>query len=381
MKPPFSHSSAKKTTVHDLTAITPVDQTTAPAIQAHLDNLTKPRGSLGRLESLAMQLALISKAAGLGPFPQADPARIFTCAADHGVAAQGVSLFPQEVTVQMVCNFLDKGAAINALTASSGVDLVVVDVGVKGPDFPETPGLMRQKIRAGTADMSQGPAMTEVECLQAMELGFGLAAQAASNGYRVVGTGEMGIANTTAATALYCAYLGLAPEMITGPGTGLNRDGMRHKAGVIRQALEVNHQAVASPEPLRVLAAVGGLEIACLAGVILGGACHKLAVVVDGFISTAAYVAAWKFQPLVRDYVFFAHGSAEPGHRIVLEHLGVQPILDLEMRLGEGTGAALAIPVLRAAAAMYNTMASFTQAGVTDGSDVDQFQETTPHQC
>lgn len=348
--------------------IAPLDQSLIPIVQEHLDNLTKPQGSLGRLESLALQLALISAAAGRGLAPSADPARIYTCAADHGVASQGVSLFPQEVTAQMVRNFLNKGAAINALTTSCGVDLKVVDVGVKGTTFADAPGFMQHKIREGTADLSQGPAMTEDECLQALQLGFYLASQAAQRGFRVVGTGEMGIANTTAATALYCAYLDLPPELITGPGTGLDQNGMRHKALVIRRALKVNHKDVASSDPIRILAAVGGLEIACLAGLILGGASHKMAVVVDGFISTAAYVAAWKCQPLVREYVFFAHGSAEPGHSIVLEHLDVRPILDLGMRLGEGTGAALAIPVLRAAAAMYNEMASFTQAGVASNA-------------
>jgi nicotinate-nucleotide--dimethylbenzimidazole phosphoribosyltransferase len=337
--------------------VTPLDQSLIPIVQEHLDNLTKPQGSLGRLESLALQLALISAAAGRGLVPSADPARIYTCAADHGVASQGVSLFPQEVTAQMVRNFLNKGAAINALTTSCGVDLKVVDVGVKGTTFADAPGFMQHKIREGTADLSQGPAMTEDECLQALQLGFYLASQAAGHGFHVVGTGEMGIANTTAATALYCAYLGLAPEMITGPGTGLDQNGMRHKALVIRRALEVNLKDVASSDPVRILAAVGGLEIACLAGLILGGAAHKMAVVV-----------AWKCQPLVREYVFFAHGSAEPGHGIVLEHLDARPILDLGMRLGEGTGAALAIPVLRAAAAMYNEMASFTQAGVASNA-------------
>lgn len=359
------HGSAFEASILEcIKRITPLDQSLTPAVQEHLDNLTKPRGSLGRLEALALQLALISAAAGRGLVPCAGPARIYTCAADHGVAAQGVSLFPQEVTAQMVRNFLSGGAAVNALTTCCGVDLKVVDVGVKGPSFTDTPGLLRHKIREGTMDMSQGPAMTEQECRQALQLGFSLASQAAEQGFRVVGTGEMGIANTTAATALYCAYLGLAPEMITGPGTGLDQEGIRHKARVIRRALEANQDDVASSEPVRILAAVGGLEIACLAGLILGGAYRKMAVVVDGFISTAAYVAAWKCQPLVREYVFFAHGSAEPGHGIVLEHLNIRPILDLGMRLGEGTGAALAIPVLRAAAAMYNEMASFAQAGV-----------------
>lgn len=347
-----------------IAGIPPLERSLASAVQARLDDLTKPRGSLGRLEALAMQLALISAAAGRGLRPQVDPARIYVCAADHGVAAQGVSKFPQAVTARMVQNFLSGGAAINALTASAGVQLVVVDAGVRDVVLPDAQNLVRCKIREGTADISRGPAMTTDECLRALELGYELAGQAAQEGCRVVGTGEMGIANTTPATALYCAFLGLPPELITGPGTGLDPQEVRAKAGIIRRSLEVNDQAAASGDPLHVLAALGGLEIACLAGLILGSAARKLAVVVDGFISTAAYVAAWKIQPLVRDYVFFAHGSAEPGHRIVLEHLGARPILDLDMRLGEGTGAALAIPILRAAAAMYSDMATFSGAGI-----------------
>lgn len=347
-----------------LAKITPLDLSLVPAVQAHLDSLAKPRGSLGRLEALAMQLALINAAADMGLRLQVDPARIYACAADHGVAARGVSKFPQAVTAQMVQNFLSGGAAVNALAASADVQLFVVDAGVCGTEFPDAPNLVRCKIRQGSADISQGPAMTAAECLRALELGFELAAQAAKDGCRVVGTGEMGIANTTPATALYCAFLGLAPELITGPGTGLDQQGVRAKARIIRRAVDVNSQAVRSADPLQVLAALGGLEIACLTGLILGGAAHKLAVVVDGFISTAAYVAAWKIHPVIREYVFFAHASAEPGHRIVLKHLAARPILDLDMRLGEGTGVALALPILRAAAAMYMNMASFTRAGI-----------------
>ncbi|SDB40806.1 nicotinate-nucleotide-dimethylbenzimidazole phosphoribosyltransferase [Desulfonatronum thiosulfatophilum] len=350
-------------------AISALNKSATPDIQARLDNLTKPRGSLGRLEDLALRLTLISMAAGRGNLPQADPARIYTCAADHGVAARGVSKFPQEVTRQMVFNFLNGGAAVNVFTRSSDVELRVVDVGVKGADFADTPGLLNRKIAQGTADISAGPAMSLQECISAVELGISLAEQAANEGIRVVGTGEMGIANTTAATALYCAYLDLPPETITGPGTGLNEQEIRHKAGVVGRALQTNHVELPPADPMRTLAALGGLEIACLSGLILGCARRKLAVVIDGFISTAAYVAAWKIHPSVGDYAFFAHGSAEPGHSVILHHLRVRPILDLGMRLGEGTGVALAIPILRAAAAMYNNMASFADAGVSGSDD------------
>ena len=207
--------------------------------------------------------------------------------------------------------------------------------------------------------------MSGDDCAKAVELGMALADQAAADGVRTLGTGEMGIANTTAATALYCAYLDLSPEAVTGPGTGLSAEQVRHKAEVIAQALQVNRDALPPADPLRTLAALGGLEIACLTGLILGGARNRLAIVVDGFISTAAYVAAWQMQPLVADYVFFAHGSAEPGHAVVLDRLQASPILHLGMRLGEGTGAALAIPILRAAAAMLNEMASFAEVGIS----------------
>ncbi|SMP52797.1 nicotinate-nucleotide-dimethylbenzimidazole phosphoribosyltransferase [Desulfonatronum zhilinae] len=353
-------------------AVTPLDRSATSAIQARLDDLTKPRGSLGRLEELALHLALISRDAGRGPSPKVDPSRIYTCAADHGVAAQGVSKFPSEVTAQMVRNFLGGGAAVNVLTRAAGVELRVVDVGVAHDDFtadvPDSAMLLRRKIKPGTADFSMGPAMSEAECAEAVAAGISLAEQAAEEGVLAVGTGEMGIANTTAATALYCAYLGCAPERITGPGTGLSAREVRYKAEVIARALSVNSNALPPAPPLRTLAALGGLEIACLTGLILGCAKRKLAVVVDGFISTAAYVAAWKIQPHVADYAFFAHGSAEPGHRIILDQLQARPILDLGMRLGEGTGAALAIPVLRAAAAMLNEMASFSDAGVSSAS-------------
>lgn len=353
-------------------AVTRLDRSATSAIQARLDDLTKPRGSLGRLEELALQLALISLDAGRGPTPKVDPARVYTCAADHGVAVQGVSKFPSKVTAQMVRNFLGGGAAVNVLTRTAGVDLRVVDVGVAHDDFAtgvqDSAMLLRHKVRPGTADFSAGPAMSEAECAEAVAVGITLADQAADEGVLTVGTGEMGIANTTAATALYCAFLGCAPELITGPGTGLTALEIRHKAEVIARALSVNGNALPPAPPLRTLAALGGLEIACLTGLILGCARRKLAIVVDGFISTAAYVAAWKIQPHVADYAFFAHGSAEPGHRIILDQLQARPILDLGMRLGEGTGAALAIPVLRAATAMLNEMAGFSDAGVSSAS-------------
>jgi nicotinate-nucleotide--dimethylbenzimidazole phosphoribosyltransferase len=344
-----------------LSAIVPVDLNLVPAGQAHLDNLTKPKGSLGRLEELALQLYLVQG----GSTPTADPARVYTVAGDHGVVAQGVSLYPQEVTRQMVQNFLNGGAGINVLARTAGVDLRVVDAGCLGPDFGAHPALINGKVAEGTADLALGPAMSEEQCLRALLLGVELADQARAEGVRVLGTGDMGIGNTTPSTALYCAYLGLDPAAMTGPGTGLDDAGVRGKVEVIKRGLAANAAAVDSGDALAILAALGGYEIACLAGLILGAAKNRQFVCVDGFISTAACVAAWKLAPAVADYVALAHASAEPGHRLAVAKMGKRPLLDLGLRLGEGTGAVLAMFLLRSAAAIFNTMASFVSAGVS----------------
>lgn len=346
-------------------AIAPVDHGHDPAGQARLDNLTKPRGSLGRLEELALQLHRIQ--GGARPLA-VDPARIFTVAGDHGVAAEGVSLFPQEVTRQMVCNFLNGGAGINVLCATAGIDLRVVDAGCLGDDFAPHPQLIRRKVAPGAANIARGPAMTREQCRTALLLGADLAAQAAADGCRCVGTGDMGIANTTPCTALYCACLGLDPEVVTGPGTGLDARGVARKIQVVRAALAANRNAVASGDPVDILAALGGFEIAALAGLVLGAARHRMVTVIDGFISTAAYAVAWKIAPAVAGYCVFSHASAEPGHRAVLEALGIRPLLDLGLRLGEGTGGALSIFLLRSAAHIFEKMATFGDAGVAPGT-------------
>ena len=347
-----------------LSAIVPVDQSLAPAGQAHLDNLTKPRGSLGRLEELALQLSLVQG----GRPPKADPARVYTVAGDHGVVEEGVSLFPQDVSRQMVLNFLNGGAGINVLAKTAGAQLFVVDAGCLGPDFDAHPQLIRGKVAQGTANLAKGPAMSADTCLKALLLGVDLADRALSDGVRVLGTGEMGIGNTTPSTALYCAYLGLEPESMTGPGTGLGKEAVSRKVEIIKRGLAVNAGAVAGGDPLKILAALGGLEIACLTGLILGGAKNRQFVCVDGFISTAACVAAWKLCPAVLDYVVLSHASAEPGHRYAVEKMGKKPLLDLGLRLGEGTGAAVAMFLVRSAAAIYNDMASFASAGVDPGA-------------
>lgn len=344
--------------------IAPVDRSLLAGAQARLDDLTKPQGSLGMLEDIARRLYLIQEGAPLA----ASPAVIFTCAGDHGVAAEGVSPFPQEVTRQMVLNFISGGAAINVLARHAGAELLVVDAGCAGPDFPPHPSLVRAKVAPGTANMAHGPAMTGDQCLKALLLGLRLADEACARGMRALCTGEMGIANTTASTALYCALLGLSPEAVTGPGAGLNAGGVARKARVVARSLEANREAVASGDPLAILAALGGFEIACIAGLILGGAANRMAVVVDGFISTAACAAAMALCPAAGGYCFFSHGSAEPGHETVLRALDATPLLHLGLRLGEGTGAALALGLLEASAAIFNDMATFSQAGISSSN-------------
>ena len=328
---------------------------------ARLADLTKPLGSLGRVEDLALTLWRIQ-----GRLPlSVDPARIYTVAGDHGVAAQGVSPYPQAVTRQMVLNFLNNGAAINVFCNTAGVDQVVVDAGCLGEAFAPHPKLLARRIKNGTDDFSLAPAMSRAEALRCLALGIELAEDAAAEGLACLGTGEMGIANTTPATALYCAYLGFTPESIVGPGAGLAPGQLKHKAEVIAAGLKLHQATLRAGDPIAVLAALGGLEIAVLAGLVLGAAAVRLPIVIDGFISTSAAVAALAMAPLARDYCVFSHGSAEPGHKRVLDALDAAPLLDLGMRLGEGTGAALGIFLLRCAANMFNDMATFSQAGVS----------------
>ena len=345
-----------------IAAVRTADESLRAPGQAHLDNRTKPRGSLGRLEDIALRMHMARREA-----PRADPMRIYTVAGDHGVVAEGVSLFPQEVTRQMVLNFLNGGAGINALCAATNIQLKVVDAGSCGGGYPEHADLIQRKVAPGTANFAHGPAMSEEQCLAALCLGLDLAEECAKDGIRAVGTGDMGIGNTTPSTALYCAFLGFSAAQVTGPGTGLDAAAMARKAEVIDRALKVNAEALGKG-PLAVLAALGGYEIATLAGLILGCAAKGITVAVDGFISTAAYVAARELCPAVADHAFLSHASAEPGHRLICEKLGERPLFDLGMRLGEGTGAAIALHVIRCACAMWNDMASFAEAGVSEGA-------------
>jgi nicotinate-nucleotide--dimethylbenzimidazole phosphoribosyltransferase len=326
----------------------------------HLDRLTKPPGSLGRLEEIAVRLAALR-----GRAPSVERPVIFTFAADHGVAAEGVSAYPQSVTAQMVENFLAGGAAINVLARQAGARLVVADFGVASP-IGANPALIRRRRGAGTANMAIGPAMSRADAVAAIEDGAALALAAidggAAAGADLVGTGEMGIANTTAASAITAALAGADPALVTGAGTGLDEAGVRRKAGVIRRALDVNR-----PDPsdaLDVLAKVGGFEIAGLVGVVLAAAARRIPVALDGFISGAAALVAARLAPGARAALFASHRSAEPGHALVLRDLGLTPYLELSMRLGEGTGAALFVHLARAAAGVYGEMATFKSAGV-----------------
>lgn len=328
--------------------------------QRHLDSLTKPRGSLGRLEDMARRLYGIQ---GKTPL-EARPARMFTIAGDHGVVDEGVASYPREVTALMVLNFLRGGAGINCLCDAAGADLRIVDAGVAAEPFQPHPRLIDAKIARGTANMAKGPAMTPEQCAKALQLGIDLAEMSRRDGVRVLGTGEMGIGNTTSSSALFCACLGFSAEDMTGMGAGVAPAGLAHKAAIIRQALDANRDAVRSGDPLAILAALGGFEIAALTGLIIGGAARHMAVMIDGFIATAAYVVAAKLAPDAGGYCFFCHGSAEAGHKKVLEQLGEKPLLDLGMRLGEGTGAALGFMLLDAAAHVYTSMATYESAGI-----------------
>jgi nicotinate-nucleotide--dimethylbenzimidazole phosphoribosyltransferase len=342
-----------------IAAIGPLDGEAVAAARDRQETLTKPRGSLGQLEDLSVQLAGI---AGQCPPPMPEPAAVAVFAADHGVHAQGVSPWPQEVTAQMVANFLASGAAVNAIAAQAGADVRVVDVGVAG-DLSAAPGLLSRKVRPGTADMTAGPAMSEDEARRAVETGIEIARNLIASGYRCLITGDMGIANTTASAALIAVFAGADPEQVTGRGTGIDDPTWARKVGVVRRALAWHDPDPAAP--LGVLAAVGGLEHAALAGFILGGAAHRVPVVLDGVIACAAALAARAFAPDVTGYLIAGHLSTEPGARRALEVLGLRPLLDLGLRLGEGSGAVLALPVVAAAARVLRDMATFDSAGVS----------------
>ncbi|NIC07394.1 nicotinate-nucleotide--dimethylbenzimidazole phosphoribosyltransferase [Billgrantia bachuensis] len=342
-----------------LASLTPVDANLAIVVQARLDSLTKPPGSLGRLESLVLELAGMSGEA----LPTVTPPGVIVFAADHGVAEEGVSAFPQEVTAQMVANFVAGGAAINVFARQIGARLEVVDVGVKGD--VEGAGVVHDKVRRGTANFAREDAMSLVEAERALEVGIRAAERSHAAGCRCLIVGEMGIANTTASSTLLAALSGRPVSRLVGQGTGIAPVRLAHKTEVIVGALAAR---CANPsQPLELLAKLGGLEIAAMAGAYLGAAARRMPILVDGFIATVAALLACRLAPALRGYLVFAHRSREPGHDVALELLEARPLLDLELRLGEGTGAALAFPLLEAACRMLADMATFDSAGVAGG--------------
>jgi len=339
--------------------IKPLDDSAMQSAQARQNMLTKPQGSLGRLEELSIQLAGIYRK----PTPSIKEKVIVTMAGDHGVVAEGVSAFPQEVTPQMVLNFLNGGAAINVLARHIGARVVIVDMGV-AYDFDPHPALIIKKVAKGTANMALGQAMTRLQAEQAILSGVEVVEAEIERGLDVVGTGDMGIGNTTPSAAIAAVLTGESPAKIAGRGTGVDDEGLKRKINTVERALAVNQ-----PNPkdgLDVLAKVGGFEIGGLAGVILGAAANGKPVLVDGFISTAAAMIAVTISPAARPYLISAHRSQEFGHNLMLNWLGLKPLFDLDLRLGEGTGAALGISMAEAACKILSEMATFGEAGVSD---------------
>ena len=347
-----------------LKAIKPIDKSLNDKAHERLDSLTKPRGSLGRLEELAARLVTMTGELS----PRIFNKKVFVFAGDHGVAIEGVSAFPKEVTPQMVINFLKGGAGINVLANHVGAEVVTVDIGVDF-DFSTlgelSSGLVDRKVVHGTKNIRKDPAMTREETLACIEVGIELALEHAGEG-AIFGTGDMGIANTTPSSAIAAVFSGRPVSEVTGRGTGIDDASLKHKIEVIEDALKIN-----SPDPsdpIDVLSKVGGAEIAGITGLIIGAASNRIPVVIDGFISTAGALVAAKLSPHIAGYLIAAHRSVEKGHAVMLEMIGVKPLLDLDMRLGEGTGSALAMNLVEAGVKIYNEMATFDDAGVSEES-------------
>ncbi len=363
-----------------LKTIQPVDKTLLQIAQARLNNLTKPKDSLGRLEEFAKRLVSITGQ----NIPAIRKKVIFTFAGDHGVANEGVSAFPKEVTQQMVLNFINGGAGINVLARHAGADVAVVDIGVdhdftKDPHIPTfydcdvggkltfgkgKTAFITNKVVYGTQNITKGPAMTKKQAQQCIQIGINLVEEYTKQGYDLFGTGDMGIANTTPSSAIASVLTGATVRDVTGTGTGIDDNVLRHKIDIIEQAIAVNKPD--SKDPIDVLAKIGGAEIGGIAGLILGCAIQKKPVVIDGFISTAGALIAYSLEPKTKDYMFASHNSVEIGHKKMLEKMGLDPILDLNLRLGEGTGAALAMLIIEAGLKIYREMATFKEAGVSD---------------
>ena len=342
-----------------ISKISALDESAMESARQRQNILTKPPGSLGRLEEISIRLAGITGQ----PLPRIDHKVVTVMAGDHGVVAEGVSAYPSEVTPQMVLNFLSGGAAINVLARQAGARVAIVDMGVASP-LPPHPDLVDRKIALGTGNIARGPAMSRAQALEAILVGAGVVEAELEKGLDVLATGDMGIGNTTPSAAIAAALTGHSPEAIVGRGTGVDDAGLRRKIEAVTRALELNQP---NPEDgLDVLAKVGGFEIAGLAGAILTAAAHRRPIIVDGFISTAAAMIAVSLAPRTADYLFAAHCSVELGHRLMLEWLGLEPLLDLNLRLGEGTGAVLAFHLLDSATRILGEMATFAEAGVSD---------------
>jgi len=340
-------------------AIRPLDEFAMQLATERQAVLTKPRGALGVLEGVSVRLAGIVRRCP-APVPSRPVVGVF--AADHGVHAQGVSPWPQEVTAQMVTNFLAGGAAVNCFATQVGARVVVVDVGV-ATDLPEVPQLLSRPVARGTADLTTGPAMTREQAETALAVGVRLAAELVAEGHDILLTGDMGIANTTASAALVVAFTGADPAAVTGRGTGIDDEMHAHKIDVVRRALALHRPD--PDDPVGVLAAVGGFEHAALAGFIIGGAAAEVPVLLDGMIAGSAALVAQALAPAALDRCVAGHRSTEPGHAVALRRLGLAPLIDLDLRLGEGTGALLALPLVQCAARALAEMATFDSAGVT----------------
>ncbi|MDQ1289395.1 MAG: nicotinate-nucleotide--dimethylbenzimidazole phosphoribosyltransferase [Actinomycetota bacterium] len=358
-----------------LAAIGPADPQATKAARLRQRHLTKPLGSLGVLEDLSVQLAGL---AGSCPPPVPEPAAVAVFAADHGVAVHGISVWPQEVTVQMVANYLAGGAAVNVFARQAGAHLTVVDVGIAGPVADPPPGcpvpLLRRRVRPGTADLTTGPAMTRDEAVRSVETGITVAHELVDAGFRCLLTAEMGIGNTTTSAVLIAAFTGAGADAVTGRGGGLSTERRRHKVAVVRAALDrhrrdqnrTDQNRPGPADPLGVLADVGGLEHGALAGLVLGAAERRVPVILDGVIAGAAALVAAALAPDSMAACVAGHRSAEPGHAITLEHLGLShPLVDLGLRLGEGTGALLALPLVQTACRALREMATFDSGGVS----------------
>jgi len=348
-----------------LSNIKPLDKEAMAQARKRQDNLTKPQGSLGQMESLSVQIAGIKG----NPRPRITQKVIFTLAADHGVTKEGVSAYPSEVTPQMVYNFLGGGAAINVLARHIGARVVIADLGVAFV-LERHPDLRDKKVAMGTQNMAQGPAMSKEQAIRSIEAGIELVEEELSKGTDILGTGDMGIGNTTASSAITAALTGANVAAVTGRGTGLDDEGWQRKVKVIQKALDLNR-----PNPkdaLDVLSKVGGFEIGGIAGVILAGARHRIPVVIDGFISGAAALIAAALSPHSKPYLIASHQSVEEGHKVILDHLGLKPLLNLGLRLGEGTGAALGMSLVEAGLKILDEMATFSEAGVSEKEDSPQ---------